>query len=378
MPDIYNITDLLRQGPSVKDPTNEYSFGDIFQAELGNVIDLYTSQSRFVNSGAYRERDERINQLAGEQKIPAWILNTTKRENTWGQWEYDMGAAARIISEKFPEFGIQTDEQIKSQIRDDLKMRTEYVEKTRQNRTVPQTVVGFGGSMVGYASDVASVPTYFFGVGAVSRGVSAIRAIGAGALRGGAVELAAETVIQPQVYSWNKDMGVHYSTSDALINMGMATTMGATIGGFSRGLAQFLDTRKVKMTALQKRQAQSHMDALKEQIGVYEDAVELLGDDVSLESFEKGVLDRMQKEQLNEPTPHAEVDPTVKDEEIEEIFNTTDGIEDVEIATGKYVRDEDGVEVPEMVSGLKIVQETRKDVEMLTELKRYLKTCSAV
>lgn len=209
----------------------EASFGEVFSASLGHVIDEELSISHMLNREGWAERRERIRNLiqSGE------IKNVDKYRNKGGRSrKINYNQIARDLGRD----DIKTDAQLNNERNETLKIRREYYEDVVSRGT---GTAQFLGAMNAYMLDPVNVLTVGITAPAVTVKATGTIARAMLATRNAAIiEGGAELGIQSLVYQHKQDIDSHYSASDALANIAMAATGAGILGGTAEGLSGWL------------------------------------------------------------------------------------------------------------------------------------------
>ena len=202
----------------------ESSFGEVFGASLGLVIDEELSISSGLNNEMYRERIAQLRGMVddGFDRDPY----TDRR----GRIDYDRIAKDTGL--------LATDDELRERRNEKLRKRREYAEDVIARGS---GMAQFTGSMTAFMLDPISIVT--MGTGAA---LTTARGLGvtANAMRVAKVEAgiaaATELAIQPLVYTHKLDIESPYSAQEALANIATAAVGGAVLGGIAGGLAGYL------------------------------------------------------------------------------------------------------------------------------------------
>lgn len=224
------------------------TFGENFDIGVGEVFDEEMSTSRWLNNGAYRERNKLINKLHEDGEITPDEWAASRRSHGRGMtMDYDALANIAISKGYNKEFNVNmmNDSDINENIREDLKLRRDYREDVRANATAGGDVGYFVGSMAAYPLDPVNAVSMFAVPAKAYQGLSILQRIGMGAAAG----VASEAAIQPFVYEWKEDIGVEYTGRDAMMNIAMAGGFGGTIDGVVAGMGKALKGMTAKKIA---------------------------------------------------------------------------------------------------------------------------------
>ena len=202
----------------------ESSFGEVFGASLGLVIDEELSISSGLNNEMYRERIAQLRGMVddGFDRDPY----TDRR----GRIDYDRIAKDTGL--------LATDDELRERRNEKLRKRREYAEDVIARGS---GMAQFTGSMTAFMLDPISIVT--MGTGAA---LTTARGLGvtANAMRVAKAEAgiaaATELAIQTLVYTHKLDIESPYSAQEALANIATAAVGGAVLGGIAGGLAGYL------------------------------------------------------------------------------------------------------------------------------------------
>ena len=202
----------------------ESSFGEVFGASLGLMVDEELSISSALNNEMYRERQASLRGMVddGFDRDPY----TDRR----GRIDYDRIAKDTGL--------LATDDELREQRNEKLRKRREYAEDVIARGS---GMAQFTGSMTAFMLDPISIAT--MGLGAT---LTTARGLGvtANAMRVAKAEAgiaaATELAIQPLVYTHKLDIESPYSAQEALANIATAAVGGAVLGGIAGGLAGYL------------------------------------------------------------------------------------------------------------------------------------------
>lgn len=217
------------------DPTTAVepsSFGEVFQARFGLVVDEELSISSLINRDEEVERTRRVKAMIDDG------FNVAKYTQRSGRIDYD-----RIASDTGL---IQSDEELRQLRNDRLAVRREYAQDVIERGS---GIAQFAGSMTALMLDPVNIAT--MGLGA-SVSISRSLSVTANAMRVAKAEagiaVATELAIQPLVFQHKLDIESPYSAQDALFNIAAAGAGGAVFGGVLGGISGYL--RRVKDEAV--------------------------------------------------------------------------------------------------------------------------------
>ena len=209
----------------------EASFGETFAAAVGGVFDEELSISRELNREGWAMRRAQVEGMIASEKI-----NRQDYLNKIGVFDYNR------LSADFPE--VMSDDQLTQERNEMLAKRREYREDVFERGS---GMAQFLGAANGYMLDPISIVTMpIAGVNTTAKG---LQAVGAMALKAGAVEAGVETAIQPLVYEHKHDIESPYSWQDALANIATAAAGGAIIGAGAQGIKEFIGAAKERAIA---------------------------------------------------------------------------------------------------------------------------------
>ena len=203
------------------DPT----FGDVFGAGVGQVIDEEMSISYLLNNEARNARKSETKKLAD-----AGSIDLEKYTNYMGEIDYDRIARETGL--------IKTDREVYDQRNELLKKRREYREDVFERGS---GMAQFFGMATGYMLDPINITTMPIATSSSTvKGMSVLGRAMTVARNEAAVAASAELLIQPLVYQHKHDINSPYSATDALTAIATAATGGAILGGIGGGLAGYL------------------------------------------------------------------------------------------------------------------------------------------
>jgi len=211
-----------------EDPT----FGEVFGAGVGQVVDEEMSISYLLNNEALNARKAEAKKLAD-----AGALNIEQYTNYMGEIDYD-----RIASETGL---VKSDKEVFEQRSELLRKRREYREDVFERGS---GMAQFFGMATGFMLDPINIATMpiatssatLKGMGTLARAMTVAR-------NEAALAASAELLIQPLVYQHKHDINSPYSATDALTAIATAATGAAVLGGITGGLSGYL--RKVREKA---------------------------------------------------------------------------------------------------------------------------------
>ncbi len=242
-----------------------------FQAGVGQVFDEELSVSSAINDIGSAERADQVKKLTSEGYIPESIIKsfTTKRGHTQ---KVDYDSIAKYANEYLDlDKEIPTTEQLTKWRDEDLAQRRKYREDIYDRALGGGDVSAFAGSMIGAGLDpVNYIPiggAAISGAKATSRAMYSLAMAKKGAI-GGVVAAAA---IEPFIFSWKEEIGVEYTTKDAMFNLAASGIMSGAIAGVAGNLAHRIRSkRQIKV----EENRSSLVDELVEKEGIDKDQAE--------------------------------------------------------------------------------------------------------
>jgi hypothetical protein len=203
----------------------ETSFGEVFDAAVGQVFDEELSISSALNNEGYDRRNALLKESVAKG------FDARKYQDSTGVIDFD-----RMAEET--DFGIKTDLELYEERNALLASRRAYSQDVIERGS---GMAQFLGAMTGYMLDPVNVVTLPIGASASAlRGLSTMarvkRVMATEAVIGG----AAETLIQPFVYAHKNEIGSPYEISDSVAAIASAAIGGAAIGGAASGIAGFI------------------------------------------------------------------------------------------------------------------------------------------
>lgn len=202
----------------------EPSFGEVFAASVGFVIDEEQSTSSMYNNESLTQRQTAVSDLVADGFDLSPYIDQS------GDVDYDR------LSTVAP--SVLSSEALFNQRNELLAKRRAYSEDVKERGS---GMAQFLGAMTGYMLDPVNVATLPIGASAsVLRGLGVMARVGRVAAIEGAVGLTAESLIQPFVFQHKNEIGSPYSVDDALTAIGTAALGGAALGGATAGVAGVL------------------------------------------------------------------------------------------------------------------------------------------
>ncbi|RKZ83381.1 MAG: hypothetical protein DRQ39_09585, partial [Gammaproteobacteria bacterium] len=206
-------------------PAPESSFGEVFAASVGHVIDEELSISSSLNNDMYRDRERTAQSMVDDG------FDLTPYTDNTGLVDYD-----RLSNET--DFGIKTDRELYDERNALLESRRNYSDDVKERGS---GMAQFVGEMTGYMLDPVNVATLPVGASVSAlRGLSTLARVSRVAAVEGGVAMGSEIAIQPFVFAHKNEIGSPYSLEDSLMAIGTAAIGGAAIGGAAAGAAGFL------------------------------------------------------------------------------------------------------------------------------------------
>ena len=206
-------------------PAPESSFGEVFAASVGHVIDEELSISSSLNNDMYRDRERTAQSMVDDG------FDLTPYTDNTGLVDYD-----RLSNET--DFGIKTDRELYDERNALLESRRNYSDDVKERGS---GMAQFVGEMTGYMLDPINVATLPVGASVSAlRGLSTLARVSRVAAVEGGVAMGSEIAIQPFVFAHKNEIGSPYSLEDSLMAIGTAAIGGAAIGGAAAGAAGFL------------------------------------------------------------------------------------------------------------------------------------------
>ena len=165
------------------------------------------------------------------------IINQTRKETYQAQTDRQLSDYEGIVEPNIemlkkldPE--IRNINEIDQAIIDKAKALREKYEQTAARATPWDAFWGtLGGGVVGAMNDPLNVSTMFIGPGATSFSGGFLRGVAAAFGKSAAVNIGVESVIQPAVFDYKKEIESPYELRDALMNIGFAGIGGGILGG---------------------------------------------------------------------------------------------------------------------------------------------------
>jgi hypothetical protein len=269
----------------------ESSFGDVFDASLGLVVDEELSISGNLNREGWAQRKDRIDEMIRSGEIE----NVDKYRVGGGGYSGGTGGRNRTINydkiaEDLGREDIKTNAQLNEDRNEMLRMRREYSQDVTSRGS---GAAQFLGAMNAYMLDPVNILTVGVATPAVTAKATSTIARAMLATRNAAIiEGGAELGIQALVYEHKQDIDSPYSAGDALANIAMAATGAGILGGVSEGLSGWLKQ------VLKSSKAMDQTEELATAINYLERQNETLqgAPKVDVEQFKAEMLARVGKE----------------------------------------------------------------------------------
>ncbi len=260
-------TDKRARDQNVYPATGEtfVSFGEVFDASVGFVIDENLSISRALNNEGKSERRKIV-----REKVDA------------GEIDRIESLSFDALSERFPD--IKSDSQLQEERSLILKQRREYYNNViRRSDSFSAELLG---SLTGYMTD----PINLAGMAvtapyAIAKSATVLGAIARGAAGAAIVNTAIEVLIQPLVMAHKMDIDSPYGMEDAITNIGMAALGGVVLGGTAGGVLGWMKSIKSnfelekiaarKNPVLKKLMDEENIDLVTAE-GIWDDYIEVL------------------------------------------------------------------------------------------------------
>lgn len=216
----------------------ETGFAENWQAALGSMISEDTMLSQYWNTADFRERNEQLRDILTGS---GWSEEEMNRFRTRNGRDIDYNKLAMYVQETNPEAGIKTDEQLETEMVQELAMRREYT-RDIQDRANWAGLAGAGvGTIQGVISDPLLAPTLVLGPTAAVGNVSFMRGIGYTAGKMGLYTATEEAAIQAQVYPWKQRIDSPYGIADVVTNIAGAGAGGAVLGAGAAAINRFFN-----------------------------------------------------------------------------------------------------------------------------------------
>lgn len=213
---------LIQHDPMVHGAT---SFGEVFDAAVGQVFDEELSISSALNNEGWEKRRQQVRDLVAEG------FDVTPYQDQTGLIDYD-----RIANETG--HGVLTDRELYEQRTTLLAQRRAYSTDVIERGS---GMAQFLGSMTGYMLDPVNVATLPLGASASAlRGLSTLGRAATVARTEAAIAAATELAIQPLVYAHKNEIGSPYEVQDALAAIATAAIGAGALGGAASGIAGYV------------------------------------------------------------------------------------------------------------------------------------------
>lgn len=223
---------LSKFKPMEPDNSGNPSFGEVFDASLGYVIDEELSISTLMNREGWRERAQRIDQMVESGEIP----NVEKYRYDWGGTSKSLNYDR--IAKDLGRDDIKTDETLTKERNELLESRRQYKESIVSRGS---GAAQFLGAMNAYMMDPVNILTMGIAAPSVTaKSVGNMGRIFMASKNAALIEGATELGIQAFVYQHKQDIDSPYSARDALANIAMAAIGAGAIGGVTEGISGWL------------------------------------------------------------------------------------------------------------------------------------------
>ncbi len=215
------------------------SFYETFSTAVGQTIDENLSISRTINSGRYVDRANLVQEMEAAGEIDAGVLIRHRDINGQVNWN--------AIANEVADDRIKTNEQIETEIADELAWRRENSKQYLENGS---GVAKFLGEANSYMLDPINMASMLV-TAPVAIGAKGFQGVFQAAARGGLISAGSETLIQPLVFKFKSDIDSPYSATDAIGAIATAAIGGAAIDSGIHGMASLVrrlrgDVEKVK------------------------------------------------------------------------------------------------------------------------------------
>jgi len=215
------------------------SFYETFSTAVGQTIDENLSISRTINSGRYIDRSNLIQEMESAGEIDTGVLIRHRDINGQVNWN--------AIANEVADDRIKTDEQIETEIADELAWRRENSKQYLDNGS---GVAKFLGEANSYMLDPINMASMLV-TAPVAIGAKGFQGVFQAAARGGLISAGSETLIQPFVFKFKSDIDSPYSAADAIGAIATAAIGGAAIDSGIHGIGSLVrrlrgDIEKVK------------------------------------------------------------------------------------------------------------------------------------
>jgi hypothetical protein len=214
---------LMESGPSIG-PTPRTGFLENAIAAGSVFMNEETSISEFLQRGVYKERDDKLDQMIMGGQLPTSIYHQYRDQYgdiDYGRMAYDL---------KRQNYDVLDDYDLRNQIRQNLAIDRTYAQDIHQRATGAGTAGIFVGQLVAAQLDPINAAAMLIPGAAAIRTGTAIARAGQAAAWYGLTGAASETLIQPFVHDWKKQIGVEHNIGDSLINIGIAGIGSAVLG----------------------------------------------------------------------------------------------------------------------------------------------------
>lgn len=218
--------------PEIKD---DPTFGEVFDAAVGTVIDENLSVSRLFNQQQFVQRNQNVARLIDEG-----VINQADYEYGDGKFDYNKLSLA-LRDTEYADL-VKPDRVLREERNEYLAMKRRYAESVLAEGSGMAQFLGMGTA---YMLDPINIATMGIGtLPAAAKGLTAMATARIAAGRTAALTAASEAAIQPFVYSYKQDIESPYSAQNALVAITTAAIGGAAIGGVTGGIAGYLRRAK--------------------------------------------------------------------------------------------------------------------------------------
>lgn len=216
------------------------SFGDVYDAAIGQTFDEELSISSKLNREGWSDRKRIVEGLIDsgaldKSKYSRSSLPTPSLLGGLHPAQFDYEAAALDFEE------IKDHKTLSEERNQLLKMRRDYANDVFERGS---GTARFLGAAIAFMADPISIATMpiGFSVGAAK----GLRAVGKAALKIGATEMAVETGIQAFVFDHKEEIDSPYGYQDAITNIGTAALGSALLGGTAMGIKEYISHVRLK------------------------------------------------------------------------------------------------------------------------------------
>lgn len=227
-------------------PYNPTGFGDVFSSSLySGTLQQPIGRRQLMEATAFSDRDALIRKRFGQdavnltglsKKIDAFSsdpihISAELKQSALDEHEASLDAMITQGKKADPEKwdGIRTKKEIHDSVIDEANFEQQVSENIAFKAPTTKALAGqiLGGLGAAF-TDPINIATLFVGAGA---GIGILRAMGMEALLNAGIE----TLEQPLVASWQKELGHKYGIGDAALNIATAGVGGGVLTGLIRG-----------------------------------------------------------------------------------------------------------------------------------------------